>query len=485
MRFRSFPNTSRKHCHFLVSALSFLLLLPLVLINFQLENPDDLLIRTYGSWLDAFMRYTPKDGRHIISFLNTGLFQLGFTYPMYQVFCSATFILSFIYLINSIISITKIDENLFKSLFFTASCILFPFMFDLYQWTSAYLIYSVGFACIAATFYCMPRQDGPVKFLVCGSLIALATCSYQPFIVLPFIVLALCAFFKDVPPKLTALSSQGILLVSSLFLYVVYNGILKRLWEVFSGPGDLQRTLSFQSIPSNFLRKLHTEVDIFLSHGAYHNLLYKPLSLLLFCIVAGLTITAFLKFDLKLVACALFLIIAIPTPIVLLEPEGTYWPSPRISFYINMLFPLGLLALLQKFPFNSAIRYGLCGILVLMCGNAFSILHHRLLQDRLDAQAAQSIFNQIELRTDRPLLVAIDPARIQYWAFNIYELGGTIFWAPYAITPYMNEKAKKPFNPAEVTFERDDGHICPVDKDPTNPAPEPPHVLCPLYDLNW
>ncbi|OAG76166.1 hypothetical protein Amal_01937 [Acetobacter malorum] len=152
MILRSFSNTNRKKCHFLVSSFSFVLLLPLVLINFQLENPDDFLIKNYGSWLDAFMRYTPKDGRHIISFLNTGLFHLGFTYPAYQIFCSATFIFSFIYLIHSIISITKIDENLFKSLFFTASCILFPFIFDLYQWTSAYLIYSVGFLCIAAVF---------------------------------------------------------------------------------------------------------------------------------------------------------------------------------------------------------------------------------------------------------------------------------------------------------------------------------------------
>ncbi|OAG76165.1 hypothetical protein Amal_01936 [Acetobacter malorum] len=83
-----------------------------------------------------------------------------------------------------------------------------------------------------------------------------------------------------------------------------------------------------------------------------------------------------------------------------------------------MLFPLGLLALLQKFPLNAAIRYGLCGILILMCGNAFSILHHRWLQDRLDAEIAQSILNQIELRTDRPLIVQIDPARIQELAFQ-------------------------------------------------------------------
>ncbi len=478
MILRYFKEITRKRCHIMISSISFLILLPLVIINFQLQNPDDVLIRNYGSWINAFMTYTPRDGRHIISFLNAGLFHLGFTFRMYQVFCSATFILSFIYLINSIISITRIDKKPFQSLFFSISAILFPFMFDFYQWTSAYLIYSWGFACIAAAFSCTSQFEGPVKFLLCGSLIALSACAYQPLILLPFVVLALCAFFKDIPPKLTAIPSQIILLLSSLILYFSYNEIFKRLWEVFAPKVILQRKLSFQSIPSNFLQKFHTELDIFLSHGAYHNLLYKPLALLLLCILAGLAFMALLKFDLKLCAYAFFLIIVIPTPIVLLEPEGYYWPSPRINFYINMLFPLGLLALLQNFPFKTAARYGLGGTLVLITGNAFSILHHRWLQDRLDEKAAHTVMEQIKARPDRPLTVIIDPARIQNWSFNTYELGGTIFWASYAILPYMNELAKTHFEQDQISFQRDDGKSCP--QPPLTQVA--PHILCPTYN---
>lgn len=473
----SIASISRRQCHVLISSLSFVILLPLIVLNFHLENTDDVFIKNYGSWIEALMTYTPRDGRHIISFLNEGLYRLGFTFQIYQIFSSAAFISAFIYLINSIILLTRLDKNIFLSSFFAASSILFPFMFDLYQWTSAYLMYAFGFACIATALIFISRVNGIVKIPLCASLIALSACAYQPFILLPFVILALFAFFKEAPPKLSAIPTQIALMASSLCLYFFYNEILKRLWEISAPKVILQRSLSFKNIPTNLVQQLHSAHDIFLSKGAYHNLLYKPLALLLLCIIAGLLITALLQFDLKKLAWAIFLIAVIPTPIILLQPADNYWPAPRVSFYINMLFPLGLLALLQTFPYKKALKYSLCGIFVLICGNAFSILHHRWLQDQLDKKEAYTIINQINTRSDRPLTVAINPARIQNWTFNTYELGGTIFWAPYAITPYMNALAKKHFEQDQITFQRDDGKSC-----PENPAQTPPHVLCPLYN---
>nr|WP_298797073.1 glucosyltransferase domain-containing protein [uncultured Acetobacter sp.] len=468
---------SRKQCHFLISALSFIILLPLIILNFQLENIDDVFIRNYGSWIDALMIYTPRDGRHIISFLNAGLYHLGFTFRFYQIFSSVAFIASFIYLINSTISLINLDKNPLESAFFAISSILFPFMFDFYQWTSAYLIYAVGFASIGTSFLCISRFDGLIKILAGASFIALSACAYQPLILLPFVILALSAFFKDAPAKLSAIPTQIMLLVSSLGLYFIYNEILKRLWEISAPKVVLQRTLSIRNIPANLRQQLHSTHDIFLSEGAYHNLLYKPLALLLLCIMVGLVITALLQFDLKKFAYAVFLIVVIPTPIILLQPVDSYWPAPRVSFYINFLFPLGLLALLEKFQFKTVARYSLCGVLVLIGGNAFSIMHHRWLQDRLDKKAAYSIINQINARNDRPLTVVINPSRIQNWQFSTYELGGTIFWAPYASTPYMNALAGKHFDQNQITFQRDDGKNC-----PENSAKIPPHTLCPSYN---
>lgn len=470
-------STNKRQCHIFVSIVSFVILVPLVVLNFHLENVDDVFIKNHGSWIDALMTYTPRDGRHIISFLNLGLYHLGFTFKAYQIFCSITFVASLIYLINTIISLVEIDTKPFESIFFAVSSILFPFMFDFYQWTSAYLIYSVGFACIGTAFLCFPRIHHPWKIFICGSLIALSACAYQPLILLPFVVLALCVFFKDLPKNLTSIPTQCMLLVSSLGLYFLYNEILKRIWELFAPKVFMQRTLALHNLPLNLPQQIHSTYNIFFSTGAYHNLIYKPLALLLFCVVVSLVVIGLVKFDLKKTAFAIFLILTIPTPIILLQPPESYWPAPRVSFYINFIFTLGLLAVLKNFHAKKLMRYGLSAVLILVGGNAFSILHHRWLQDKLDEKNGYAIINQINARSDRPLIIAINPNRIQNWTFNSYELGGTIFWASYAITPYMDALAKKHFEQDQITFERDDGKACPQDA-----SKIPAHTLCPRYN---